>query len=127
MLFWYLAALIFFTSYSQLPQEFFLGEGVGLTDYFNFYIRGVIVVARAIEPAPLDWPKSQPNLLYPVSRHSSPHRCDIPLASNARNGGKHTYNLRNRHTKSNTVFDICCALPTALPRVLGIPKTDVTH
>ena len=41
MLFWYSAALIFFTSYSQMPQEFFLGEGVGLRDYFNFYIRGV--------------------------------------------------------------------------------------
>ena len=35
-------------------------------------------------------------------RHSPPRRYDTPLASDARNGRKHTYNLRHRQTKSNT-------------------------
>ena len=37
-----------------------------------------------------------------LPRYSPSRSCDIPLASNALNGRKHTYNLRNRHTKSNT-------------------------
>ena len=35
-------------------------------------------------------------------RHSPSRRYDTPLASDARNGRKHTYNLRHRQTKSNT-------------------------
>ena len=40
--------------------------------------------------------------LVAAVRYSPSRSCDIPLASNALNGRKHTYNLRNRHTKSNT-------------------------
>jgi hypothetical protein len=41
MLFWYSAALIFCTTISSHPREYFLGEGVSLIDYGRYFLSGV--------------------------------------------------------------------------------------
>ena len=57
--------------------------------------RSATLRARTIRLAKESTKSAQP-------RHSPSRRYDTPLASDARNGRKHTYNLRHRQTKSNT-------------------------
>ena len=60
-----------------------------------YRFRSATLRARTIRLANESTKSAQP-------RHSPSRRYDTPLASDARNGRKHTYNLRRRQTKSNT-------------------------